>query len=78
MELKNCLLLAFFDRCSGQVVVMVEPKKLDINFISQLLRQQCRAASTLYTDGFKMYRSLKNYGYIMSMSIMLTVSSFEG
>lgn len=56
-------IVGLFDRCSGQVVVMVEPKKLDINFISQLLRQQCRAASTLYTDGFKMYRSLKNYGY---------------
>lgn len=51
-------IVGLFDRSSGQVLVRVEPRKLDIFFISQLLRKHTKQETKIYTDGFKMYRTL--------------------
>lgn len=50
-------------RSSQQVVVRVEPKKLDINFIFELSKKHIVPGAKIYTDGFKMYRGLKRIGF---------------
>lgn len=51
-----------FDRKSGQVFVAVEPRKLDIAFIRMVLKERITARAKIYTDGFKMYRSMSRHG----------------
>lgn len=57
-------IVGLFSRDQGTVLVVVEPKKLDIAFIRKLIRAQVVAGSSVYTDGFKMYRSIPHDGYI--------------
>lgn len=56
-------IVGIFDRESGQVVVRVEPRKLDTRFIFGLIKQHVRDHATIFTDGFKMYRGLTRLGY---------------
>ncbi len=56
-------IVGLFDRASGCVVAVVEPHKLDIRFILMLLRMQVQSGALIYTDGFKMYRSIPRHGY---------------
>jgi len=57
-------IVGIFDRSSGQVVVMVEPKKLDIIFIIEQLTRLTPKGATVYTDGYKMYRMLPRFGFV--------------
>lgn len=57
-------IVGIFDRSSGQIVVMVEPKKLDIIFIIKQLKRLASIGTTIYTDGYKMYRMLPGFGFI--------------
>ena len=52
-----------FDRASGSVIVFVEPKKLDIRFILQMLRERVVSSAVVLTDGFKMYRGIQKRGF---------------
>lgn len=56
-------IVGIFCRDSGQVIVKVEPKKLDIRFIFKLVEQQVVPQAEIYTDGFKMYRGLMKHGF---------------
>lgn len=56
-------IVGLFSRVTGQVLVAVEPKKLDIAFIISLIQKHVPAGSKIYTDGFKMYRGLTRHGY---------------
>lgn len=51
------------DRASGHVFVVVEPRKLDIAFIVTTLKERVLSGALVYTDGFKMYRSLPRQGF---------------
>jgi len=57
-------IVGLFSRETGQVVVHVEPRKLDIAFVRATIRRQVVRGSTVYTDGFKMYRGIWADGYI--------------
>lgn len=57
-------IVGLFDRNTGVVFVVVEPKKLDIKFITETIKARVIQGSQIYTDGFKMYRSLPKHGYI--------------
>lgn len=57
-------IFCLFSRETGQVVVHVEPSKLDIAFIRATIRRQVVRGSAVYTDGFKMYRGIWADGYI--------------
>ena len=57
-------IVGLFDRNTGYVFVVVEPKKLDIAFITETIKERVVPGSSIYTDGFKMYRSLSKQGYI--------------
>lgn len=57
-------IVGVFDRCSGQIIVEVEPRKLDIQFILKLIKHQVMPGSKIYTDGYKMYRSLPKHGFV--------------
>ena len=56
-------IVGIFDRASGQVYVETMMRKLDINHIFSVLK--CRAVSEarVFTDGFKMYRGMKEFGW---------------
>lgn len=56
-------IVGLFSRQSGQVMVAVEPRKLDIHFVIALILERVPPGSEIYTDGFKMYRGLVKYGY---------------
>lgn len=56
-------IVGMFDRESGQILVRVEPRKLDIQFIFGLIRQHVTPEARIFTDGFKMYRGLSQEGY---------------
>lgn len=57
-------IVGLFSRHAGKVLVTVEPKKLDIGFIRGMIRENVIRGSAIYTDGFKMYRSISEDGYI--------------
>lgn len=57
-------IVGLFSRETGQVVVHVEPRKLDIAFVRATIRRQVVRGSAVYTDGFKMYRGIWADGYI--------------
>lgn len=57
-------IVGLISRESGQVVVHVEPRKLDIAFVRATIRKQVVRGSAIYTDGFKMYRGIWADGYI--------------
>lgn len=57
-------IVGLFCRSSGQVRVEVEPRKLDIHFILEIMENQVARGAMVYTDGFKMYRSLPSRGYL--------------
>jgi transposase-like protein len=56
-------IFGIFDRAGGTVFVAVEPKKLDMKFISATLSERVRPKAAVYTDGFRMYRSLPSLGF---------------
>lgn len=56
-------IVGIFCRDSGQVLVRVEPKKLDIKFIFKLIEEQVVPKARIFTDGFKMYRGLTKFGF---------------
>jgi len=56
-------IVGIFDRTSGQIIVRVEPRKLDTQFIFQLIQRHVQARARIFTDGFKMYRGLKQLGF---------------
>lgn len=51
-------------RSSGQVYVEVLQKKLDIYKIIEIIQHRVKRSTTIYTDGFKMYRMIPDYGFI--------------
>lgn len=57
-------IVGLFDRETGRIFVVVEPKKLDIAFITQTIKARVTSGSSIYTDGFKMYRGLSKHGYV--------------
>lgn len=57
-------IVGLFSRNTGKVLVFVEPKKLDIRFVRGIIRENVVRGSSIYTDGFKMYRSIPEDGYI--------------
>lgn len=57
-------IFGIFDRRSGRVFVAVEPRKLDIVFIIKTLKVKMFPGSRIYTDGFKMYRTLPSHGFV--------------
>lgn len=57
-------IVGLFSRESGQVFVEVEPKKLDVKYIFRTIQERVAAGSSVYTDGFKMYRGLPRLGYV--------------
>jgi transposase-like protein len=57
-------IVGLFSRETGKVLVSVEPKKLDIHFIRRMIRENVVRGSAVYTDGFKMYRSIWQDGYL--------------
>lgn len=57
-------IVGLFDRETGRVFVIVEPKKLDMSFITKTLNERVLPGSRIYTDGLLMHRSLSKHGYI--------------
>lgn len=57
-------IVGLFSRESGEVIVYVEPRKLDIGFVRDTIRRHVVRGSPIYTDGFKMYRGIWVDGYI--------------
>lgn len=57
-------IVGLFDRASGTVFVVVEPRKLDIAFILATVQQRVVPHATIYTDGFKMYRCFSRHGLL--------------
>lgn len=57
-------IVGLFSRDTGKVRVAVEPKKLDIHFVRRMICESVALGSSVYTDGFKMYRSIPEDGYI--------------
>ena len=56
-------IVGLFSRTSGKVYIEVLPKKLDVQRIFTIIRERVIKGSTLYTDGFKMYRGLRETPY---------------
>lgn len=56
-------IVGLFCRKSGQVFVDVEPRKLDVRYVFQTIRERVVPGSQVFTDGFKMYRGLPRLGY---------------
>lgn len=56
-------IVGLFDRPSGSVFVVVEPRKLDIGFVIGTIGERVVPGAWIYTDGFKMYRNLRGTGY---------------
>ncbi len=57
-------IVGLFSRASGQVFVDVEPRKLDVAYIFNTIQERVIPGSTIFTDGFKMYRGLAKIGYV--------------
>jgi transposase-like protein len=57
-------IVGLFSRESGEIIVYVEPRKLDIAFVRATIRRHVVRGSGIYTDGFKMYRGIWQDGYI--------------
>jgi transposase-like protein len=57
-------IVGLISRETGQVYVVVEPRKLDVAYIFNMVRERTVPGSRIYTDGFKMYRGLSKLGYI--------------
>lgn len=56
-------IMGIFDRSTGRVYVGLMKKKLSMKCILKILHKRTVPNSKIYTDGFKMYRMLPNYGY---------------
>lgn len=56
-------IVGIFDRKTGTVFVVVEPRKLDLSFILRTLKERVLPEAIVYTDGFKMYRQLSQHGF---------------
>lgn len=56
-------IVGLFSRTSGQVYVEVLPTKLDVKKIFGIIERFTLPGTTIYTDGFKMYRGLTRRGY---------------
>jgi transposase-like protein len=57
-------IVGFFSRETGQVYVVVEPRKLDVAYIFKMIQERVVPGSGIYTDGLMMYRGLSKLGYI--------------
>lgn len=56
-------IVGIFSRVSGKVYIEILERKLDIYRILEIIQQRTESSGTIYTDGFKMYRMLKERGY---------------
>lgn len=56
-------IVGLFCRHSREVIVSVEPHRLDIASISLLVQDRVLPGSLIITDGFKMYRGLPAFGF---------------
>ena len=56
-------IVGLFSRVSGEVYVEVLERKLDIKKIFEIIEKLTELHTKIYTDGFKMYRGLKQRGY---------------
>lgn len=56
-------IVGLFSRKLGMVYVDVLPKKLDMDYILKTVKERVSQGSTMYTDGFKMYRAFPRHGY---------------
>lgn len=57
-------IVGIFCRDSGQVYVDVEPRKLDVKYVFKTIKERVEEGSSIFTDGFKMYRGLSQMNYI--------------
>jgi len=57
-------IVGLFSRNSGEVYVEVLKRKLDVKHIFTVIEERVQPGSILYTDGFKMYRGLKETLYV--------------
>jgi len=57
-------IIGLFNLETGLVYIDVEPRKLDRNYVFKTIQERMVKGSSLYTDGFKMYRGITKYGYI--------------
>lgn len=57
-------IVGLFSREAGKVFVVVEPKKLDVEFIFGMIRERVAPGSKINTDGFMMYRGLPTIGFV--------------
>jgi transposase-like protein len=56
-------IMGVFSRSTGEAYVEILERKLDIYRIIEILRQRTEPGGKVFTDGFKMYRMLKDRGY---------------
>lgn len=56
-------IVGMFSRQTGQVYVEVLERKLDVARIFTLIGERTEHGARIYTDGFKMYRGLRQRGY---------------
>jgi transposase-like protein len=56
-------IMGIFDRSSKQVYIEVMPQKLSMTHIISVLHKYAGKGTTIYTDGYKMYRGLGREGY---------------
>ena len=57
-------IMGIFDRASKRICVEVMQRKLDIHAIGSILHKHAMKGTMIYTDGYKMYRGLKNSGFL--------------
>lgn len=57
-------IMGVFSRATGEVYVEILERKLDIYRILHIIRQRTEPRGKVYTDGFKMYRLLKDRGHV--------------
>ncbi len=56
-------IMGIFDRATKRVYVEVMTKKLSMSHIFATMEQRVIAGARVFTDGYKMYRGLKNKGW---------------
>jgi transposase-like protein len=56
-------IMGVFSRSTGEVYTEILERKLDVYRIIDILRKRTEIGGKVFTDGFKMYRMLKDRGY---------------
>lgn len=57
-------IVGLFCRDTGQVYVELQEKKLNVKILFDIIERQMSKEGKLYTDGFKMYRGIRERGFI--------------